>query len=372
MANATLYSHLDAAGPGLRTVAGSGAYPAITRLYDLLYPCLVSGYGAGAAAKPGQGWVLIHADLPNGFTLQAPDGVFYVFYKGPNVVAPGASSGPNGVQVYMAEAVASPYTYPPTGTNVRSGDYSSGNPGDANRHWVCFSTSSNAEDKWFLIARGSQVLFFRDNWGWDTVGGDDASTAAVNRSGMYFLGNVRLKDESAPRTGPQCSMVQGGYLAANTTATASSATQYSNSLGGLEPIPIGSDTPTSTPAMASRLRDFLSGVVEAGALVRTTANPTKHSRLSMARQSITTLPADIRLEPVDVWLAGVGTIGLMPGIFHGGRSCHYKTADLLVAFGKGSGISETLVPVVIDGEPYHILPTGYGSIFVSLLEKYWQ
>lgn len=372
MANATLYSHLDAAGPGLRVVAGSGSYPAITRLYDILYPCLVSGYGAGVDAKPGQGWVLIHADLPNGFTLQAPDGVFYVFYKGPNIVAPGGAAGPNGVQVYMAETVSTPYTYPPTGTNVRSGDYSSSNPGDANRHWISFSNSSYPEDKWFLAARGSQVLFFRDNWPWDNVGGEDPTTAANVRSVIYFLGNIRLKDISAPRTGPQCSMVQGGYIAANTTGTASTGTQYGNNLGGVGAIPIGSDSPTTEPAATSRLRDFLSGVVEAGALVRTTANPVKHARLTMARQAMLSLPPDIRLEPADVWLAGVGSIGFIPGLFHGGRSCHYKASDLLVAFGGGSGISDTLVPVDIEGEPYHIIPTGYGSAFVSLLEKYWQ
>lgn len=371
MANATLYSSLDAAGPGLRVVSGSPAYPAVTRLYDLLYPCLVTGYGAGADAKPGQGWVLIHAGLPNGFTLQAPDGVFYVFYKGPNVAAPGASAGSNGCQAYMAETVSTPYTYPPTGTNVRSGDYSSGNPGDANRHWVCFSSHNYAENKWFLVARGSQVLFFRDNTVWETTGGDSPGAGGTNVSGMFFLGNVRLKDASAPRSGLQCSMLQGGYISANTATAA--ATQYSNNLGSAQDlIPSASDSPAATAAACTRLRDFLSGVVEAGALQRTTANPTKYGAITMSRQAIPSLPADIRLDPVDVWLAGAGSVGFIPGLFHGGRSCHYKTSDLLVAFGKGSGLSETLVPVDIEGEPYHIIPTGYGSVFVSLLEKYWQ
>ena len=371
MANATLYSSMDAAGPGLRPATGSAAYPAVTRLYGILVACLVTGYGAGATAKPGQGWILVHASLPNGFTLQAPDGVFYVFYKGPNIDATSGSAGTHGCQVYMAESVSSPYTYPPTGTNIRSGDYSSNNSGESARHWISFSNSSYPENKWFLVARGSQVLFFRDSYSWTITGGDSPSGSANNNSAMFFMGNVRLKDLSAPRSGPQCSIVQGGYSAANTVTGGTSC--YSNYLGSSsELLNASSDSFGASSAACSRLRDFVSGVVEAGALQKTTASPTKHGGVVMARQAMLSFPADIRLDPVDVWLAGSGSIGYVPGLFHGGRSCHYVTSDLLVAFGRGSGLSDVLVPVEIDGEPYLIIPTGYGSAFVSLLEKYWQ
>jgi hypothetical protein len=80
----------------------------------------------------------------------------------------------------------------------------------------------------------------------------------------------------------------------------------------------------------------------------------------------------IHLSPVDVWLAGVGSVGLVPGAFHGGRSCHYRTLDLLAALGRGTSLADCLTPVIIAGEAFYVLPTGYGSIFVSLLEKYWE
>lgn len=372
MADAIIYSSMDPAGPGLRpeTAAISRAIPAVTRTYEILFPCLVTGYGVGADAKPGQGWTVVHANLPTGFTLQAPDGVFYVFCNGPSTPVPGSTAGDHGCQFFMAEEVSTPYTYPPTGTNVRSGDYSSSNPGAPTRHWTCFSSAQNPEQRWFLIARGSQVLFMRDNRGWDVTGGENAGTVSNSAGVMYFLGNINLNDLSAPRSGPQSSVVQGGYI--NTDTSTSTQTNYGNNLGDWLPIPSGSDNPGASFGGCTRLRDLLSGVVETGALVRTTANPAKHSQVAFARNQMLLLPADLRLEPVDVWLAGVGSVGKIPGLFHGGRSCHYRTSDLLAALGKGTSMADCLVPSIIDGEPYYVLPTAYGSVLVSLLEKYWQ
>lgn len=370
MANAIIYSSLDPAGPGLRPalLATSNALPAVTRLYEILYPCLVTGYGAGAEAKPGQGWTLAHADLPNGFTLKAPDGVFYAFYKGANIPAPSSTAGVHGCQVYMAEHLYAPFTYQPSGTNVRSGDYAASNPGASARHWISFSNAYQPEAWWFLIARGSQVLFLRGNHAWDSAGGDIPS-GSTHTSAMFFFGNMRPSSPTAPRSGPQASMFQGGMLDLSTAA--SNQTLYNNALGDYSPTPQGSDNPSATSAGCTRLRDFLSGVVESGALVRTTCNPTKHAQNSMARNNMPTLPADIRLDPVDVWLAGIGSVGKVPGLFHGGRSCHYRTGQLQAALGNGTSLTDCLTPVTIEGEPFYILPTGYGSTIVSLLEKYW-
>ena len=374
MADAIIYSSLDPAGPGLRPTNSTvnNSLAAIQRTYDILVPCLVTGYGIGPEAKPGQGWELIHTELPIGFTLKAPDGVFYVFYKGPNVVAPGSSAGAAGVQAFMAENIQAPFTYPPTGTNVRSGDFASSNPGELNRHWISFSHSANPENKWFLIANGPRVLFMRDSITWDQAGGDSAESGANQNSSMLFLGCFQPTDPTAPRTGPQVSLVQGGYYAGDALSASSTALRYGNHLGDLALIPSNTDNPGTTAAGCTRLRDFLSGAVEVATLARTTCNPAKHGRgTGITRHRLPLMPPDLRLEQADVWLAGVGSIGKLPGLFYGGRVCHYVTADLMAALGKGASLGDCLIPLEIDGEPFYILPTGFGSLFISLLEKYW-
>lgn len=372
MADAVIYSSLDPAGPGLRPQNGTenASLSAVSRTFAILHACLVTGYGSGASAKPGQGWVLVHADLPNGFTLRAPDGVFYIFCRGPSVPTTGTGQGSSGCQVYMAEALAAPYTYPPTGPSVRSGDYASSNPGDANRHWITFSSSPYQETKWFLIARGSQVLFFRDSYSWESTTGESAGSASNLSSASIFLGNILLNDPAAPRSGPQCSLVQGGYINANTGSSTQSL--YSNHIGDVAIVSSSNDSAQTSSAASTRLRDFISGVAETGALTKVTCNPTKHAQVVMSRAPMLAFPADLKLDPVDVWINATGSVGKVPGLFHGGRSCHYRTMDLLVALGKGASITECLTPVTIDGEPFYIIPTGYGSVIVSLLEKYWS
>lgn len=375
MADAILYSSMDPAGPGLRPSnnAASNALAGVQRTFDILHACLVTGYGVGPDAKPGQGWVVVHSDLPNiGFTLRAPDGVFYVFYKGPNTTAPGSSAGNTGVQLFMAENLTAPFTYPPTGTNVRSLDFASSNPGVATRHWVSFSNSTYGETKWFLIARGSQVLFMRDNFAWEGLVSDSAEGASVNTSGMVFFGNVLLNDPTAPRTGPQASIFQGGYQSSDTETSGSAGNRVMNHMGDWALIPTNNDTPSTTLAACTRLRDLLTGAVEAATLSKTSCNPAKYHRITMARNRMPTLPPDLRLEQVDVWLAGVGAVGKVPGLFYGGRSCHYHTQDLMISLGKGGALADCLTPVDIGGEPFHILPVGFGSVLVSLQEKYWQ
>lgn len=370
MADAVIYSSLDPAGPGLRpsNSTENNSLSVVTRTFALLSACLVTGYGSGAQAKPGQGWVVVHADLPNGFTLRAPDGVFYIFSRGQNVPATGTSQGQHGCQVFMAEALSAPYSYPPTGASVRSGDYASSNPGDPNRHWMSLSDALASEIHWFLIARGSQVFFIRSLHAWEGSNNFSASNDAFTSAGMFFFGNVLLNDPVAPRSGPQCSLAQGGYISA-ATATGI-ATLNSNALGSFL-AGAGSDSPVSSLAGATRLRNFVSGEAEAGALVRTSCNPAKHGNVTMSRAVMPAFPADLKLEQVDVWLNGVGSVAKLPGAFHGGRSCHYRTMDLLVALGKGSSIADCLTPATINGEPFYVIPTFYGSLLFSLAEKYW-
>lgn len=357
MADAILYSSMDPDGPGPRLGMVDGTVHGVVGMYNLLMACLVTGYGSGTNAKPGQGWELAHAELPNGFTLRAPDGVYYCFCKGS---AQTYSSAPT-LQVYMAESVTDIATLPPRGANVRSGDWATGS-GETVRLWISpnqnFSLSQRTT--WFLIARGSQVLY-------SCVGDEISSTRGYGpgsvhmdgiSGGMFFLGNAILKGENRPTAGAQNSVVLAGYDNQNPNYARdnwnpSSETVWSYLGGG---------------CMA--LRDFISGAVMVGRVPKFYGVPNMLSGKTTAKASLHVYPPDLMLERVPLWQDGC--IGYMPGQFYSSYYSHTLLSQALPIFGKSANYGECLIPIEVAGEPYYVIPTGYGCIFVSLLEKYWN
>src|SRR5690554_6700514 len=183
MADAIRYSSTDVDGPGMPP-AGSMA----SRLFHVLYPCLVSGYGD----KPGQGWELVDNAGDAGFTLLSPDGVYVCF---------SSWGSQNSVDVYLAEGLSAPYQYPPVGINVRSQDWSadySSSVTSRHRVGIGIGTSTYATAWWSVIARRSQVLF--------AFSREPLDSNVVNASyhdSAFFMGNLRLRDDSAPSFGVQ-------------------------------------------------------------------------------------------------------------------------------------------------------------------------
>lgn len=345
MADAIIYSSLDAGGPGLPT-AGSH----VERMYNILVPCLVAGYGAGAEAKPGQGWLLAHADLPNGFTLKSPDGVYYIFYKGS-----GGRYRDYYCQVYMAEAL-SLFEYPPVGTNVRSGDYSPNYAaGSAERLWTTAFSAGRSTVGWWLIARGSQVILSTSALDVDSTSGTSAASSS-HGGDLSFWGNLVLKAAGAPSMGAQNAVFLGGSIyPENLDSNSNMYRQGGNMLG-----------------VNTRLRDPLSGIVEQGSLGAIEGNPAKHNNQSYARFQADPFGTDLVLQRVDAFVPGQGSIGYIPGMFYGGRAAHYRVSDLLSLLGLGSTYSATLTPAEIDGELFYVVPTYWGSLLVCLAEKYWS
>src|SRR5690606_29233866 len=162
----------------------------------------VAGYGD----KPDQGWELVDNAGDAGFTLLSPDGVYVCF----------SSWGSQySVEVYLAESLSPPYQYPPVGINVRSQDWSADYTSSVTlRHRVGMGiggTGSGATSWWCVVARGSQVLFFfaRNALSASTV-------TSFYRDGAYFLGNLKLRDDTAPGSGVQNFVFLGGSNVTNT------------------------------------------------------------------------------------------------------------------------------------------------------------
>lgn len=364
MTNAVLYTSLDPSGPG--DVSGTG--PGITRLYNILIPCLVTGYGSGANAKPGQGWTLVHANLPLGFKLKAPDGVYYTFYRGSaasTTSSATSSTAPSAFQVYMSETLGDITVYPPVGANVRSMHYSAdNNSAEANRHWIsigggAYNTTYTAK-VWAVVARGSQVLILYTSSLVDASGTDALSASQSNYGGCLFLGNVVLKDPLAPKSGPQNAMVLGGY--SNSAETSTSGNFYA-ACGG-----------TAFANYHTRLRDPLAGTVESGNLAACTGYAGRYLSNTgiTARIVPETVPVDLTPLRVPVWHATYGEIGFVPGVFICPQAYLYRPDQMYTLLGLGATYTSMLTPVTIAGEPFYFIPTVWGTLPVSLLEKYWQ
>lgn len=357
MADAILYSSMDPDGPGPRLGMIDSTVNGVVGMYNLLMACLVNGYGAGMSAKPGHGWELAYAQLPNGFTLKSPDGVYYCFCRGSAQTY--SYSAP--FQVYMAEGVSDVTTLPPQGTNVRSGDWTPGS-GEVNRQWISpnVAHSHNQQSTWFLIARGAQVLFSWVNVDIDSTSGSSPSGAHVNRTsgGMLYFGNAVLKGENRPSSGPQNSIVLGGLLNQG----------MSQALDTWNPTYDAASSYLGGGCMT--LRDLISGAVLAGRVPTLYGRPNVMSEKTTYKTRLDSYPPDLMLERVPLWLGGA--IGYMPGQFYSTYYSHALLSEVFPLFGKSPNYGECLDPIEVAGEQYFAIPTGYGCIFVSLLEKYWN
>lgn len=357
MADAILYSSMDPDGPGPRLGVVDSSVNGVVGMYNLLMACLVNGYGAGVNAKPGQGWELAYAELPNGFTLKAPDGVYYCFCRG----AAQTYSYATSFQVYMAEGVSDVTTLPPTGANVRSGDWYAGS-GELARLWCCpvYYYGGNANTTWFLIAKGSMVLFSCVGALIESSTGDSPSSSHMSPDvgGMIYFGNAVLKGENRPSSGPQNSLMLSGYP--------NQDPNYSR--GNWNPSSEVSFSFLGGGCMC--LRDFVSGAVLVGRVPRFYGRPNMLSGKTSYKHSLVSYPPDLMLERVPLWHEGC--IGYMPGQFYSTYYSHIRLSEAFPLFGKSASYSECLTPIEVAGEPYYVIPTGYGCIFVSLLEKYWN
>lgn len=357
MADAIIYSSLDPGGPGARLGLTDASIGGVQGMYNLLVPCLVTGYGSGEQAKPGQGWTLEYADLPAGFTLKAPDGVYYTFCRGPSQTSAGAPP----CQVYMSEGVSDVTTFPPQAENVRSGDYGPGSD-VPNRMWVQATSghSYNSAQVWFLIARGSQVLFTFALGDLNSSAGRSPSGFSVSTAaghGMFYLGNAVLKGNK-PKAGVQNSVVLAG--ADNGDATYS-ALGWNPGQHIIESF-LGGGCMT--------LRNLVSGEVQTGRITRFYGNPNIMSGKASFKGDVGLYPPDLMLERVPFWQAGC--LGYMPGQFYSTYYSHARLSHTLPVLGKGGSPDECLTPFLVAGEPFYAIPTGYGCIFISLLEKYWD
>ncbi|OLU15326.1 hypothetical protein BVH01_16025 [Pseudomonas sp. PA1(2017)] len=348
MANAVLYTHLD---PGA-TPATLGSQYGVVMFYNLLVPCLVNGYGTGADAKPGQGWTLVHADLPLGFKLRAPDGVYYTFYRGS--VWNDRGFRPS-CQIYISETLTDIAAYPPTGQNVRSGPFASSSA-SGNRHWVSCGWYQNWQNVgWTIVARGSQVyISFVTYYDIDNGNGESPTNGGYSGSygGEIFLGNVAFKDQTIPKSGAQNHMVLGGgEYAENHDFTSEMAYSYLNAYG------------------RSRLRSPLSGTIELGALPAMRAHPNIYTDYGGFKLDVDLTPPDFVIERRPFWDSGY--VGYIPGVFISTYYTHRRVPAILRRFDRSPVWSEALNPIDFGGEPFYLVPTGYGTAIVSLLEKYW-
>lgn len=358
MADAILYSSMDVGGPGT-VLQGNDRTNGVQGFYNLLVPCLVTGYGSGDSAKPGQGWTLVHADLPTGFTLKAPDGVFYVFCKGPNQTYNYSSA----VTVWMAERLTAPFSYPPVGDNVRSGDHSPTYSSNSYRHWACCAYYGYQIHAWYVFARGSQVQIHlhRSNTTNSNAGdlnsgsGDSPLTENGTWGSSLLLGAIPYKDPSVPSSGPQNAMIMGGSSKAFLATWNPSSETYGNCLyRGF-----------------TRLRNPVSGVIEKSSLPYAYGLPSKYSNDSTYKAGMDSYPTDLMLQRVDFWEDGLGSLGYIPGMFYMPRNSHRRAGAIFPIIDKATTYSETLVPYTIDGEPFYFIPVQWGTIVMSCLEKYW-
>lgn len=357
MADAVLYSSLDIEGLG--TFTQSYSQNAVWWWHSLLKACLVDGYGSGVNRKEGQGWLMVDEDLPKGFTLKAPDGVYYVWCIGPNQTYEYTSM----CQMWMAETLTEPYTYPPTGLNVRSGPHTNDNP-STNRSYIQGVYIHYPHESWFILARGSQFIFHSNTRSYGiSAGGTSPSTDNTGYGdSTIFFGNAVLRNPLSPKNGPQNSMVIGCSASLPNTQNLSSET-YGNFLrlgvsGAADPANI-------------RLRDFVTGTVDIGVLPVFYGQPSKHTSETGFKGSMAQYPPDLVIERADLWQNGVGSLGYIPGTFWARSLNLVRFTQLMVAFGRSGVLADALEPVVIDGDEFLFLPSFFGTATFSLQEKYW-
>lgn len=358
MADATLYTSMDIGGPGadIRPVGSSPAHS----WFNVLVPCLVSGYGPVGSRKEGQGWELIHERLPDGFTLKAPDGVFYIWSSQSSTNPKDASM----CEIWMAEGLSAPYTYPPVGDNVRSGSHSPTYYPRTERCYIGALGYPSTALTWYVMARGSKVLVHTCHREITNRNGFRSTGTVLNSSNYSygqtsFLGNVILRDPLAPKEGSQNSVVLGATVF---TAPLSGSSQYYSVSNGLRSTSKGETT---------RLRSWLTGAIELESLPVIDATPAKYRGTADPFKNIMPpSPPDFTLERVDVTEEGL-SIAYMPGVFFARyfELIHYPSFSL--ALGRGQTYQDSLVPLEVEGEDFYVFPSFHGCAVFSLLEKYW-
>lgn len=355
MADAVIYTHLDPGAPPLNMGMTSAVESSngVVGWYNILYPCLVTGYGSGASAKPGQGWTLIHANLPNHFTLKSPDGVFYSFGKSPD-----AQPYAGMTQLFLAEKVTDATVFPPIGTNVRSYahsvDYSSNNA----RHWVVPRCWVNqGMENWFIIARGSQV-FLIGNWGSNSTGGmggyGEAPQATSSSYGCaYFFGNFIFPDPEIPKSGPANHMALGGNYNAFNYGFSSEHGTYLLQYG-------------------TRLRNPFTGAVETAGMPTIQSYCSLFTGYTSGKNGVPAYAPAMALARQDIYDPVLGFFAILPGMLRDEYYSHRTAESVSRALGKGGTLAECLIPFDFNGDPIYLIPTPWGSAFFCLKESYWD
>lgn len=354
MADAVLYSHLDVGAPPVKLGMVDSTVNGVVGWYNLLYPCLVTGYGSGANAKPGQGWTLIHANLPLHFTLKSPDGVFYSFGRGSAVQAYAPKT-----QLFLSELVTDATVFPPIGTNVRSSHHSVDYSSSTTRQWVVPSRYyPEPVHNWFVVARGSQVHIIMNgaNSSADGMGGyGDSPTGPEGYYGTnYFFGNFLFPDPEIPKSGPGNHMALGGSFVAENYA-------YSSEAGGGFSLRNG-----------TRLRNPFTGAVETSTMPDIQAHCCLPTGYQGSKLGVPAYAPDMQLCPHHVYHDTLGYIARLPGILRDEYYSHRAAYEVSRALGKGGTLPECLIPFDYEGDPMYMVPTQYGTAFFCLKEKYWN
>lgn len=329
MADAILYSSLDVDGPGVP----SGSASAVARLFSVLHACLVTGYGS----KPGQGWTMVDNAGEAGFTLLSPDGVYLVVEQGLGIY---------NVRIYLAELLHAPFTYPPVGVNVRSQHYSADYASSVEvRHVVNIGSSSSAYATlwWTVVARGSQVLVFA------RAEHMNSTSFIERRVPCFFMGNLKLKESSAPPRGVQNFIFLGGTATTSTSTAGAVVYPFSGAF--------------------TRLRDLETGVVEVGALSEVNGDPWRYSASGL--QAAPSKVHDIALVRSEVMLGNVGEIAYLPGVFFSSPVSLLKPSETLLALGRTNSWEALQAPLVISDSEYFLIPGPHGLLFISLNEADW-
>lgn len=355
MADAVLYSHLDPGAPPLRLGMVDSSANGVVGWYNLLYPCLVTGYGSGANAKPGQGWKLVHADLPNHFTLKSPDGVFYSFGKGPGVTY---SFAPK-TQLFLAESVSDATVFPPVGTNVRSSHHSVDYSANSVRQWVVAAPYfGSVMASWFVIARGSQVHIITNANLDDGTGmagyGDNPNSAQGYYGSNYFFGNFLFPDPEIPKSGPGNHMALGGSYEGDMT-------NFSSEGNGGYILQNG-----------TRLRNPFTGAVETAGMPTMQAYCSLPTGYTGSKLGVPAYAPDMQLCPHHVYDPALGYIARLPGLLRDEFYSHRSAREVSRALGKGGTLAECLIPFDYNGDSVYMIPNQWGTSFVCLKEKYWD
>lgn len=363
MTDATLYTSMDPGAPP-RDLQPNANTNAVQFWHTLLVPCLVTGYGVAPNRKEGQGWELVHADLPRGFTLKAPDGVFYVWCEGLSQTNKGSAM----CTMWMAESLTAPFSYPPVGDNVRSGSHSPNFAPSSNRSWISGADSGYAPIAWYVLAKGSKVVvhlavkdgLMSTSGGSSSAGGTGADYIYGSKGGggTVFFGNIIPRDPLLPLSGPQNSCVIGclGWTAATYNPSSNTTFSYLN---------------TYMPGDNMRLRDWRSGAVETGLMPSFNARPNKYVPDERIKGPMDVYPPDLIVERADVFEEGLGSVGYLPGAMYMRRYGTVHFPKFMVALGRSGVLQDSLVPVMVEGEPFYVFPSAFGTAAFSLLEKYW-